>query len=67
MSEKKRVCTMLMRVGPSYPGFSDESEGEDKMLTSQFSCLKTATPVGPDNNIAVPHECTSERPCYKET
>ncbi|MBN2410646.1 hypothetical protein JXQ31_03070 [candidate division KSB1 bacterium] len=64
MSEKKRVCTMLMRVGPTYPGFSDDSEGDDRILTSQFSCIRTASAVGPDNNVANPHECNSSRSCF---
>ncbi len=55
---------MLMRVCPTYPGFSDESEGDDRMLTSQFSCIRTASAVGADNNVANPHECNPSRSCF---
>jgi len=55
---------MLMRVGPTYPGISDNTEGDDRILTSQFTCLRTATAVGPDNNVADPHECNPSRKCF---
>lgn len=66
MINKKNACAMLMRVGPTYPGLLDESETSERHMTSQYKCLKTAGPVGPDNNIVAPSECTFSRSCYKK-
>ena len=66
MPDKKPNCTMLMRVGPTYPGLLDDSEGDERTMTSQYTCLKTATPVGPDHDIVNPEACCPTRSCFKE-
>lgn len=63
MAEK--ICAMLMRVGPRFPGLLDDSEGSFKHMTAQYQCLQTVSPVGPDHNIASPRECTEARNCYR--
>jgi hypothetical protein len=57
---------MLMRVGPTFPGLLDDSEGDERILTSQYTCLKTANAVGPDNLTAYPDDCGPTRSCYKK-
>jgi hypothetical protein len=57
---------MLMRVGPTYPGLYDDSEGDKRLLTAQYTCLKTANAVGPDNDVVGPQSCEPSRGCYKE-
>ncbi len=64
--EKKKVCTMLMRLGPRYPGLLDESEGTERFATAQYQCLKTVGAVGPDFNAVSLEECTAERSCFKD-
>ena len=66
MIDKKKACSMLMRIGPTYPGLLDESETTERHATAQYQCLKTVGAVGPDHNIATPHECTAARRCFKE-
>ncbi len=66
MIDKKKACAMLMKVGPSFPGLLDESETTEKHITAQYQCLKTVSAVGPDFNIVSPHECTSDRGCFKK-
>lgn len=65
--EKKKVCSMLMRVGPRFPGLLDDSEGSERFATAQYQCLKTVNAVGPDFNTVTPEECTAERGCFKGT
>ena len=57
---------MLTKVGPRFPGLNDYSEGDDRILTAQFSCLQTATPIGPDNRVVQPQLCNKSRKCYRE-
>jgi len=66
MKQKKPVCKYLMKVGPVYPGLLDDSEGDDRVLTAQYTCLRTASAVGPDHDVADPDVCTPERGCFKE-
>ena len=66
MKGDQKICVMLTRVAPTYPGLLDDSEGDERVLSSQYSCLKTATPVGPDHDVADPEACNSARGCYKE-
>jgi hypothetical protein len=66
MKEKIKHCKMLMKVGPVYPGILDFEEGDDRVLTATFQCLKTTSPIGPDHNIANPQECKFGRSCYKD-
>ena len=55
-----------MRVGPTYPGIYDDSEGDERAMTAQYICIKTASAAGPDNNAVYPKICTGERKCFKE-
>ena len=64
---EKKACIMLMRVGPTYPGLLDESEGSSKLATAQYQCLRTVGPLGPDSNVVSPHDCVAARKCYKES
>jgi len=66
MEHNKTACKYLMKVGPVYPGLLDNSEGDERVLTAQYTCIKTTSPVGPDNNVADPDECNPSRPCFKE-
>ena len=47
MEDKKHFCAMLTKVGPRFPGINDYSEGDERISTAQYSCLQTATAVGP--------------------
>ena len=66
MKENKPRCSHLMKVGPSFPGRLDFSEGDERLATAQFSCVRTGTPIGPDNDLAHPEHCTRQRSCFKE-
>jgi hypothetical protein len=66
MKEIKQFCSMLMKVGPRYPGLLDYEEGDERIMTAQYTCLKTANAVGPDNDVVRPEVCDPSRPCYKE-
>jgi hypothetical protein len=66
MKEFKQHCSMLMRVGSRYPGLLDNDEGDERIMTAQYTCLKTATAVGPDNDVVRPEVCKPSRTCYKE-
>lgn len=66
MIDKNKICTLLMRNGPTYPGLLDESETSERHVTSQYTCLKTVGQVGPDNNTVSPHECNPARGCFKQ-
>jgi len=63
--ERNKICKMLMRLGPRYPGLLDSSEGDAKSATAQYQCLRTLSAVGPDFNCASPRECTPHRGCCK--
>ena len=65
MDKKIKYCTMLMKAGPRYPGLLHFDEGDERILTAQFTCLKTAGAVGPDNDVVKPGVCQEGRPCYK--
>jgi hypothetical protein len=66
MKELKKYCTMLMKVGPRYPGLLDFSEGDQRIITAQFKCLQTATAIGPDNKKAHPNSCqNAARSCFR--
>ncbi|MDZ7371715.1 MAG: hypothetical protein ONB12_11150 [candidate division KSB1 bacterium] len=60
-----KVCPLLMRVGPRYPGLLDPSAAKDKRLTAQYQCLRTVSALGPDFNAVSPQECTPQRSCFK--
>ncbi len=64
MIEKKIHCVNLMRVGPTYPGLLDESEGDERFATAQYTCVKTGNAVGPDSDVASPETCTPKRTCF---
>ena len=66
MKEIRKHCKMLMKVGPVYPGILDFEEGDNRVLTANFQCLKTISPIGPDSNVANPHECKLGRNCFEE-
>jgi len=66
MKEKKINCVNLMRVGPTYPGLLDDSEGDERFATAQYTCVKTGGAVGPDNDIASPETCDPSRMCFKK-
>ncbi|MBN1561596.1 hypothetical protein JW998_15200 [candidate division KSB1 bacterium] len=66
MIKKKKMCAMLMRISPTFPGLLDESETSERHMTSQYQCLKTISPVGPDHDTVNPQQCTGARGCYKE-
>jgi len=55
-----------MRVGPTYPGLLDDSEGDERFATAQYTCVKTGGAVGPDNDIASPETCAQTRICFKK-
>jgi len=63
----KQACAFLARVSPSFPGLLDDSEGDDRILTAQYTCVRTGGAVGPDNNVASPEACCDSRSCYLET
>jgi hypothetical protein len=65
MEDKKQFCAMLMKVGPRFPGLDDYSEGDERIASAQYSCLQTATPIGPDNRAVEPQLCNKSRKCYK--
>ncbi len=65
MIDKNKACTYLMRIGPTYPGLLDDSEGDERIATAQYQCLKTTGAVGPDHNTVSPHECKPGRMCFK--
>jgi len=67
MELHKPHCTMIMRVSPKYPGPVEFTDDDERSLTSQYICLRTATAVGPDSDIVEPAECHPGRPCYKAT
>ena len=66
MKEKKPFCAMLTKVGPRFPGLLDHSEGDERILTAQYSCLQSATPIGPDNRVVRPQFCNNTRNCFRE-
>jgi hypothetical protein len=66
MIDKNRACRYLMRIGPTYPGLLDDTEGDDKISTAQYQCLKTTSAVGSDHNTATPEQCSRGRSCFKE-
>jgi len=65
MEDKKHFCAMLTKVGPRFPGLNDYSEGDERLATAQYSCLQTATAVGPDNRVVQPQLCNKSRKCYR--
>ncbi len=65
MKKKKNMCTMLARMAPSFPGLLDDGESDDKVMTAQYYCVKTANAVGPDNNVVNPQECGAGRACFR--
>lgn len=66
MKKAKHHCKMLMKMGPVYPGILDFEEGDDRILTANFQCLKTGITVGPDNNVANPEDCNPSRSCFRK-
>ena len=66
MIDKNKACRYLMRIGPTFPGLLDDTEGDERFATAQYQCLKTTGAVGPDFNTATPEQCSHGRMCYKE-
>jgi hypothetical protein len=65
MDKNIKYCTMIMKEGPRYPGMLHNEEGDERVMTAQYKCLKTANAVGPDNDIVRPDLCREHRSCYK--
>jgi hypothetical protein len=59
-------CRKFSSKATQIPDLLKHLSAEEFALTAQFTCLKTGTPVGPDNNIVSPDDCAAGRPCYEE-
>ncbi len=64
MDNNIKFCTMIMKEGPRYPGMLHNEEGDSRIHTAQYKCLKTANAVGPDNDLVRPDMCQSGRECF---
>lgn len=65
-AEERQVCRML-RTKTFFGTYT--STGEDwqtgDSTTAVYWCLETMATAGPDDNLAHPHRCCSERPCFQ--
>jgi len=65
MIDKNKACRYLMRIGPTYPGLLDDTEGDERIATAQYQCLKTTSAIGPDHDTVAPETCLRHRGCFK--
>jgi len=59
-------CCMIMRVSPKHPGPVEYTKDDERAITSQYICARTAMPVGPDRDTVQPETCLPGRSCYSE-
>jgi hypothetical protein len=59
-------CRKFSSKATQIPDLLKHMPADEFALTAQFTCLKTGTPVGPDNSVVTPDECTVSRACYEE-
>ncbi len=59
-------CRTFSSKATQIPDLLKQVPAEEFALTAQFTCLKTGSPIGPDNNIASPEECAAGRSCFEE-
>ena len=66
MIDKNKAGRDLMRICPTYPGLLDDTEGDERIATAQYQCLKTTSAVVPDHDVVSPHECGGHRKCFQK-
>ena len=65
MKANIKLCNMIMKEGPRYPGRLIHEEGDERVQTAQYKCLQTANAVGPDSDVVRPDLCREGRGCFR--
>lgn len=66
MRNDKPVCAKFMSKATQVPDLLNHMDEQEFAMTAQYTCLKTANVVGPDNNVVDPEACQSSRKCFVE-
>jgi len=59
------VCRNLRTKASYVPDLQNAHFMEVHHPYAQYHCLKTLHPVGPDDDIVCPEECTAKRICFE--
>ena len=66
MRNEKPICAKFMSKATQVPDLLRHMEEQEFALTAQYTCLKTANVVGPDNTVVDPESCQPTRRCFVE-
>ena len=63
--EQQEHCKLLRTKMSYVPNASVKDPLQQDSATRAYWCLKTMTPAGPDQGLAVPERCNASRQCFE--
>jgi len=62
----KQICQYLRTKASYVPSIRTETYLTESDSTAVYWCIKTMTPIGPDDSLACPEDCKSNRECFEQ-
>ncbi|MCH8125630.1 hypothetical protein IIC38_06680 [candidate division KSB1 bacterium] len=59
------ICKSMRTKASYVPDMLDEHYMEVHHPYNQYFCLKTLHPIGPDDDVVCPEDCTPNRVCFQ--